>query len=386
MPNSPDRHFVAVWNPAYALDAMEQHLTLLLSLADQYDKRTVDDTALYIWWGKVRSQNRLNAQKHLDSARAVAAELAAESRGETQLYLTDYRSLYVAEVGAIYFGELPEREWEHAPAYYRSEDYHCDYWFKVLDVRRLVANDLTLVIAELKKLRNLHYHDKPVSLYGGMVDLPLFVTRPDGQRFFDPDERDAYTDDRLWAEFDADVGTGIAATERDLRDNLFGEEAWLGLEATARTFIATGEKLFREHRGDGAFDFGVVVGSWGRALEVQVNAMLRRGAAKLTVAQRQANVDGRTIDLAGGRPLTIGQLGHVLHGEHTLVVALNAKLTNAPWFTGQLPAVLLAFKDVRNDGVHTRRVDRATAEYWREQLLGVGCTGHFVELSKVRLK
>ena len=41
------------------------------------------------------------------------------------------------------------------------------------------------MIAELKVLRNVHYNDRPVSLFGGMVDLPLIVTRPDGRRFFD---------------------------------------------------------------------------------------------------------------------------------------------------------------------------------------------------------
>jgi hypothetical protein len=39
-----------------------------------------------------------------------------------------------------------------------------------------------------------------------MADLPLVVTRPDGKRFFDPDERDALTGDRLWVEFDAELG------------------------------------------------------------------------------------------------------------------------------------------------------------------------------------
>ena len=37
------------------------------------------------------------------------------------------------------------------------------------------------MIAELKLLRNPEYHDRPVSLYGGMVDLPLIVVRPDGK-------------------------------------------------------------------------------------------------------------------------------------------------------------------------------------------------------------
>lgn len=53
------------------------------------------------------------------------------------------------------------------------------------------------MIAELRALRNLGYNDKPVSLYGGMVDLPLVVYRPDNRRFFDREARDRITDERL---------------------------------------------------------------------------------------------------------------------------------------------------------------------------------------------
>jgi hypothetical protein len=42
----------------------------------------------------------------------------------------------------------------------------------VWDIRRLVADDTPAVMEELKRLRNTRYHDRPVSLYGGMVDLP----------------------------------------------------------------------------------------------------------------------------------------------------------------------------------------------------------------------
>lgn len=382
----PERHFVSVWNPSYADDAMEQHLELLLALARECDagRLTADD--VYVWWGKVRSSNRQTAQAHLDEARAVATELDAGTRRETQLYLTDYRSLYVADVDAIHFGDLPGAEASHVPEYYQREKLSADYWFRVLDIRRLVTDDLNGVIRELKALRNVHYSDKPVSLYGGMVNLPLFVTRPDGRRFFDEAERDAITGDRLWAEFDAEVGTGIGAIERDLRDNLFGERAWLALETTARTFIATGEGTFRAHRADNGFDFSQVIGSFAKALEVQVNTLLRTACRSLSEKERQANIDGRTVDLAEFRPLTIGQLTAVIGGERALNEALRVSLENGAWFTSSLPAILDEFRQLRNDATHQSRVDRATAIHWRDRMLGVGCVGDFVELSKVRVK
>jgi hypothetical protein len=47
MPNQRgEHHLVTVWNPAYAVDAMEQHLSLLLHLSVLYDMGTITDEHL----------------------------------------------------------------------------------------------------------------------------------------------------------------------------------------------------------------------------------------------------------------------------------------------------------------------------------------------------
>ncbi|HEX2778208.1 MAG TPA: hypothetical protein VHM30_01840 [Gemmatimonadaceae bacterium] len=380
------RHFVSVWNPSYAHDAMEQHLQLLLAFAAQRRADAIDADDVYVWWGKVRSGNRLEEQKHLDDARAIAAELDDGARDEVQLYLTDYRSLYVADVEEIQFGELPEAEREHVPAYYAEQRLNCDYWWRVNDIRRLVADDLQAVIRELKPLKNEHYHGKSVSLYGGMVDLPLFVTRSDGRRFFERSERDLSTGGELWAELDARVATGVATIERELRDNVIGETAWLALEPTTRTFIATGENDFRAHRADPAYDFGAVIVSFAKALEVQINTVLRRAVAKMKPASRLAKVGGRTVDLAEHGSLVLGDIVQVLTGEPALAKGLAETITESAWFTGTLPVVLDALRTVRNQAAHGGRVDRATATHWRNRLLGVGSEGELVALARVRMK
>lgn len=357
---------------------MEQHLALLLERARD-PKLASDDR--YVWWGKVRSENRLQGQRHTDDILAIgqAIEADADDAGEVQLYLTDYRSLYVADVGEI-VTTLDAEERRAVPPYYFNTKLDCDFWFLLADIRLLVADDLPGVIAELRMLRNVHYHDKPVSLYGGMVDLPLVVTRPDGQRYFDPAERDPITDGRLWAEWDAEQGSGVAAMERELRDNLLGERCWRGLEATTRRFLATGEKLFREHRADPAFDFGPVIGAFAKALEVQCRTVLRRALARVPREARLANLNGRTADLLEERQLMLGQLCHALMTGTPLVAALKAARNDQGWFACQLPYVLAAFTEVRNPGVHEARVDRATATEWRDRLLGVGSEGVFTRL------
>jgi hypothetical protein len=383
---SRDRHIVTVWNPSYAHDAIEEHLAILLHFTRRFDGGEDDEDALYVWWGKVRSQNRQQPQSHLDDVRAIAAELSSESRDEVQLYLTDYRSLYVAEVLEIREGDLPASESPHVPAYYREAPLACDYWFRLGDIRRIVVDNTLDVIAELRKLQNIHYNGRPVSLYGGMVDLPLFVLRPDGKRYFDPVESEALTDGALWAEVDAERGTGVWAIERELRDNLLGEPAWSALERTASSCIATGEQIFREHRSDPAFDFAPVIGSFGKALEVQVNAILRRSLSRVSNAAKLVNLDGRTEDLERFRPLMLQELARVIGGERQLNEELCRLLANGQWFTSSLPPTLDAFRAVRNPGTHESRIERRVATEWRNRLLGVGCAGDFVELARVRLR
>ena len=377
------RHLVTVWNPAYARDAMDEHLRVLREWGRRFTEGSIDEDDVYVWWGKVKSSNRQQPMAHRADALAVGDQPDDE---EVQLYLTDYRALYVGDVLEVRGDDLPASEDAHVPSYYRERDLRCDLWFRLGDVRRLVVDDTLGVVEELKKLANVHYNDRPVSIYGGMVNLPLVVTRPDGARFFDLDERETLAGDRLWAEFDAEQGAGIATVERDLRDNRFGETLWYALEPTARVFAATGERLYRDHRADAAFDFSPSLTSLAKAVEVQANAILRRAAARLSPAARRANVGGRTVDLTEHRSLTLGELARAIGGERELSEGLARVLDNARWFRESFPAMLDALAEARNAAAHSGMTDRDTASHWRNRLIGVGCEGDLVALARTRVK
>src|SRR3989338_3051386 len=128
------------------------------------------------------------------------------------------------------------------------------------------------------------------------------------------------------------MGGGIAGVQRDLRDNVLGEKVWLALDWTARTSVAAAERTFRDHRDDPAFDFTPVIVGFSKAIEVQCNAILRQAAAKLPLPVRSVNVDGRSVDLAHTRSLTLGQLARAIGGERDLYQALAKALENGAWF------------------------------------------------------
>lgn len=248
---------------------------------------------------------------------------------------TDYRSLYVADVEQVSDTDPRAADAAHVPPHTPSAGFSCDCWFRLRDVRALVPGDLKGVAAELSRLRNTHYHDKAVSLHGGMVELPLLVTRPDWRRYFQDGERDLLADGQRWVRFDAEQG-GVGALEATLRDDHLGELAWHGLDAAARRFLAT-------------------------------------ALADAPRPARLVHIDGRTVELPGALPLPLGVLAGALGGESALPAQLRRVLTDGAWCTGELAVVLDQFALVRNAAAHGEPVTRAAAVQWRNRLLGVGC-------------
>ncbi len=389
MPTTPPRHLVTVWNPSYASDALEAHLRVLLdwdTKMAQPDHLDGEDD-VYVWWGKVRSSQRQQPMPHLEDILALGREIETgqfRSR-EAHLYLTDYRSLYVADIAHVTTTDPRAKDAEHVPDYYVRNALNCDCWFMLCDIRALVRDDLEGVAAELSLLRNTRYHDRPVSMYGGMVDLPLLVSRPDDRHYFDEGERNLLTDGALWARFDAEQG-GVGALEGTLRDDHLGPRAWNALDASARRFLATAECSMREQRRDPAADLSGVLVGYGKAVEVQVNELLRVAMRGAPDVARRVKLKDATRLLPGALPLTLGEIAFVLGGEPALGQYLRKVLENGAWFTGDFATVIDAFADARNPAAHGSALDRETVVMWRNRLLGVGAESVVGKLATVRLR
>ena len=380
----PDLHLVTVWNPSYATDALDAHVHLLLSHVRAARAGTGSWEDAYVWWGRVRSSNRQQPLPHLPQVLALNDSIG--ERGELQLYLTDYRSLYVAEVLEVASGEMQDTDSAHVPAYYAARKFRCDCWFKLVDIRALVTDDTLAVQDELRRLNVVSYHDRPVSLYGGMVDLPLLVTRPDAAEFFDEDERVAFNDDHLWVEADADRGA-LGGVMADLRDNVLGVETWTAMLPTARIFVATAERLMREYRRDQSFDFSTVLVQLCKALEVQVNALLAPVLREAPPTVRYGNNgDGVSVDYAAKRTHTAGQLVHIMSKDRERMQYFTAAFHDGAWLTLSLAAVLDELADVRNGAAHSVHATRDDILVHRNQILGVGSLSVLSQLARVRRK
>jgi hypothetical protein len=290
-----------------------------------------------------------------------------------------------------------EGEAEHAPSYYRGRE--ADFWFRLWDLRRLVADDTPGVIDALGRLRNTRYHDRPVSLYGGMVELPLIVTRDDGARWFA--DRDLLTSGRLWAERDADLRVDTQRLARELPDNrsgaevaegnLFGRDVWASFETATRTFLASAEAVFRARRDDPAFDFSGPALEYAKAVETELNALLfprlRKRLEGAAPKDREVMVDGSRLDLGRLVPhQSLGTILYLLEKDAIVARALGGTFSSADagWLRSNAPRELRGIVELRNPAAHSGSVSREQVERMRAQVMGLGCEGALVRIAKAK--
>ncbi|MFC1791045.1 hypothetical protein ACFL0I_01085 [Gemmatimonadota bacterium] len=382
-------HLLTLWNPSYAADAMDEHLRVLLDWAGRFHRGEAKEDDVYVWWGRIKSANRKGVLPHAEEIAAMDAQI--QSGTETHLYLTDYRSLYVAQLGEITADHLPKEapgELDHMPDYYRNQ--FADFWFRLFDIRRLVGNDTPAVIEELKRLRNTRYHDRPVSLYGGMVDLPLVVTREDEVSWFS--DRDILTDGHIWAERESELRGETERMARELRDNLLGPDVWAVLEPATRTFLASAEAVFRTRKDDPAFDFSGPAVEYAKAVETELNALLFPSLRKVYAGKQEADrsvlLDGRTLDL--GSRIPPQSLGAILVMIEKKPVVQKGIRTAYPhdysWILGELPHYLRRIVEIRNPAAHGKCLGRGAVSDRRAEIIGIGCEGLLVRLSRAKLR
>ena len=379
----PPRHLVSLWNPAYAVDAMDAHVSVLVERARAHrEGRLGMEEDVHVWWGRIRSARRQEELPHLADVLDLDGQI--ERRVPTYLYLTDYNSLYVADLARVTVDDIRAQGEQAIPDYYRDRE--CDVWFQLWDIRRLVAQDPRAVIQELSRLRNTRYHDQPVSLFGGMVELPLVVWRETEVDWFG--DREALTEGRLWTERDAEFRSEAARLGADLRDNLFGPRLWNLMEPGTRTFLASAEAVVRSRREDPVFDFSGPALEYAKAFETEVNAvvfpLMRQALEDKRLAERLVRVDGRELDL--GRPVqhqSLGALHRLLLEEPVVKEALKRVASrHVTYFTDtyKLPAQIAKLQALRNPAAHDSAVSRERLLTLRDELLGIGGMGMLVEL------
>lgn len=385
MPTST--HLLTLWNPSYESSAMDQHLNVLLRWGARVRKGEAAPDDTYVWWAKVRSPRRHTPIEHMPAILELQKQI--DTGAETHLYLTDYQSLYVGWLDKIDTTDLPadKNEKEHIPSYYFENNWPIDFWMRLRDIRCIVADDTAQTCEEMRKLKNLRYDEKPVSIFGGMVSIPLIVRRDDPYRWFE--DREEMTGGRLWAEVDAEIRGETSRVAKDLRNNLFGPRLWSRMEPATRRFLAAGEAVFRAHRDDPTFDFSAPLLEYAKAVEAELNKMifptLREKMKDLPPPKRFVKFsDTKSHDLGEIVPnQSLGSIHHLLTNRDEFKEAVRTAFRiDYRFLIERLPGQLEDLRHLRNPAAHDDTIDRERLDDVRNRILGIGCEGLIVEIVK----
>jgi hypothetical protein len=130
----------------------------------------------------------------------------------------------------------------------------------------------------------------------------------------------------------------------------------------------------------------VIVG-YGKALEVQINALVKSAMVSASAPARRIKIESSTVILPDALPLTLRQLSFALGGETAFGDHLRQTLTDGGWLTADFAAILEGFAvEARNPAAHGECVSREIIFRWRDRLLGVGTESILTRLAKVQRK
>lgn len=384
------RHLISLWNPTYSNVAMDVHLRVLLRWAELSEEGDASPEDVYVWWARLRSPERKGP--HPYQREILELDQQIRSGGETHLYLTDYRSLYVGHVAEITIDDVPKvrpKEKGHIPGYVL--DHEAGFWFRLKDLRQVVSGDLAGTELEIQRLRNTLVPERPVSIYGGIIDAPMIVQRDPPVSWFE--ESEELTGGQLWAQLEAQFRGESKRVARQLRDNLFGPRLWRGMEPASRTFLTSAEAVFRSRADDPGFDFSTVAIEYAKAVEVELNSLIfpaiRAVVAGKAPKQRELHGTHGRIDLAKPvRHQTLGAMAYYLEQSSMVQRCIRAGLhRDAGWvlsdtFRRELESLL----KLRNPAAHWEVTMGEMVGERRAALLGIGCEGFLVRLIRAKIR
>jgi hypothetical protein len=95
------------------------------------------------------------------------------------------------------------------------------------------------------------------------------------------------------------------------------------------------------------------------------------------------NVDGQSVDLAGGGWWSLGELARVIGQAEQINRTLKRRLPHGERFTSSLPPILEDLSRLRNPAAHSASVPVDEAAALRARVLGIGNIGLLSELARV---
>jgi len=358
-------NLLSLYNPYYNENVIEQHLELLKENG-------------VVAFGKIRSKLRDYEHPNQDVLETIYEETSREE--PIQLFLTDYNSIYVANVISI----NKTISLIKAPKYY--EELEVEYWF-VFDDLRLIAHKNFEIIRDriLSNFKATNFNDRTYAIYGNPYVYPMQITMKEEINYFEKDDKNFK------------FYTNIFKSEEQLqmKQNLidfnFGKKRFYSLAPNSQDNIISAEIEYMQNRDNLLYDFSSVIVKYSKAVELELYRFMRK--VFLSIIENNVDIgnfpyavqgrDYKLKDIEFHKP-NFGTYPYLIK-SYEIKDAINTYFQDRAlkhFIFVSIPSFIRIMQNVRNESVHGDSTAFKECNEIRAEVIGIGQSGMLSEFDR----
>ena len=244
------KNIIVLYNPYYQQDVIEQHLELLKQNS-------------VVAFGKVKSKLNDTQHPNEEQLQNIYSEVSKET--PLQLFLTDYNSIFVANVIAV---KTEKTTFVKAPNYYDALD--VEQWYIFDDLRLIVENDFQLIRDKvLANFKAVNYNNRTYAVYGNPYVYPMQITMKEEINYFEKEnQKFKYYNNIFKSEQELH-------TKQSLIDFTYGSHTFYSFASNTQDNIIASEIEYLQNKHNPLYDFSSVVIKYSKAVELELHRFMK---------------------------------------------------------------------------------------------------------------
>ena len=349
------KNILVLYNPYYEENIIEQHLEILK-----------DSGA--VAFGKIRSKNRDYESEHSEKLECIYNKVSKNE--PIQLFLTDYNSMFVANVIAV---KTEKTILIKAPKYYDRLD--VEKWFIIDDLRLLASDDFKNIRDNiLSNFIATNYNNRTYAVYGNKYAYPMEVSLKEEINYFEKENNDfKYYTDIFKSRQQLQI-------RQSLIDFAFGEDTFYNFASNTQDNLISAEVEYQENKQNPLHDYSSVVIQYSKAAELELHRFMKLLFAYLIQKDESLQYIPYSIQ---GRDYVLSDIQEhkANYGTYKFLVksykikdALNSYLlkSNFRYFvSSEIPQFINTMQSVRNESVHGGTTSIKKCKDIRNSILGI---------------
>jgi len=244
------KNILILYNPYYQENVIEQHLEILK------DKGAVA-------FGKIKSAMRDYEHPYEEILEDIYNEVVRDN--PLQLFLTDYNSIYVANVIAV---KTDKTVLIKAPKYY--DDMDVEKWYIFDDLRLLVKDDFQNIRDNiLSNFKATNFNNRTYAVYGNKYVYPMQVTMKEEINYFEKDDKNFKYYNNI---FKSDLEL---KTKENLIHFSFGSDTFYKFASNTQDNIISAEIEYMQNKHNPLYDYSSLVVKYSKAVELELHRFLK---------------------------------------------------------------------------------------------------------------